>query len=147
MSDVLDGAAGAENMGVAVPDQIPMVEYLVLGDEPHLEANECTACGARFFDRRNACASCSGREFTKASIATEGEVRAFTIVTPFIPGMSAYVPVVVDCAGTSVRGNLVNVEPSPDNLELGMKVKLTTYSIGADSTGTEAINYGFEPAN
>ena len=146
MSDVLDGAEGAENMGVAVPDQIPMVEYLVLGDEPHLEANECTACGARFFDRRNACASCSGREFTKASIATEGEVRAFTIVTPFIPGMSAYVPAVVDCAGTSVRGNLVNVEASPDNLELGMKVKLTTYSIGADSTGTEAINYGFEPA-
>ena len=112
MYDVLDGAAGAENLGVVVPDQIPMVEYLVLGDEPHLEANECTACGARFFDRRNACASCSGREFKKATIATEGEVRAFTIVTPFIPGMSVpYVPVVVDCGGTSVRGNLVNVEP------------------------------------
>jgi uncharacterized OB-fold protein len=147
MYDVLDGAAGAENLGVVVPDQIPMVEYLVLGDEPHLEANECTACGARFFDRRNACASCSGREFKKATIATEGEVRAFTIVTPFIPGMSAYVPVVVDCGGTSVRGNLVDVEATPDNIELGMKVKLTTYSIGADSTGTEAINYGFAPAN
>ena len=22
-------------------DQIPLVDYLVLGDEPHLEANEC----------------------------------------------------------------------------------------------------------
>ena len=39
-------------------NQVPLVEYLVLGDSPHLEANECTSCGARFFDRRNACASC-----------------------------------------------------------------------------------------
>ena len=44
-------------------EQIPFVDYLVLGDDPHLVANECTACGARFFDRRNACASCSGTEF------------------------------------------------------------------------------------
>ena len=146
MSDVLDGAEGAENMGVAVPDQIPMVEYLVLGDEPHLEANECTACGARFFDRRNACASCSGREFTKASIATEGEVRAFTIVTPWMPGTDPYVPAVVDCGGTSVRGNIINTQPDPEHVTLGMKVKLATFSIGADTTGTEAINYGFEPA-
>ena len=28
--------------------QIPFVNYLVLGDKPHLEANECTSCGARF---------------------------------------------------------------------------------------------------
>jgi uncharacterized OB-fold protein len=130
-----------------VPDQIPMVEYLVLGDEPHLEANECTNCGARFFDRRNACASCSGREFRKVPIATDGEVRAFTIVTPFMPGMSAYVPAVVDCDGTSVRGNIINTEADPEHVSLGMKVRLATYSIGADTTGTEAINYGFEPAN
>jgi uncharacterized protein len=36
--------------------QMPVVDYLVLGDEPHLEANACTSCGALFFDRRNACA-------------------------------------------------------------------------------------------
>ena len=35
-------------------DQIPLVDYLMLGDEPHLVANECTGCGARYFDRRNA---------------------------------------------------------------------------------------------
>ena len=46
-------------------EQIPLVDYLVLGDEPHLVANECTACGARFFDRRNACAACGGTEFTQ----------------------------------------------------------------------------------
>ena len=25
--------------------QVPLVDYLVLGDEPYLLANECTACG------------------------------------------------------------------------------------------------------
>ncbi|GAC1478084.1 MAG: hypothetical protein NVS1B12_14140 [Acidimicrobiales bacterium] len=38
-------------------EQIPMVDYLVLGDDPHLVTNECTACGARLFDRRIACAA------------------------------------------------------------------------------------------
>ena len=148
MFDVLDGAEGAENMGVVVPDQIPMVEYLVLGDEPHLEANECTACGARFFDRRNACASCSGREFTKAAIATEGEVRAFTIVTPWMPGTDALrARRSSTAAAPACAANIINTQPDPEHVTLGMKVKLTTFSIGADTTGTEAINYGFEPAN
>lgn len=133
--------------GELVSAQIPMVDYLVLGDDPHLVANECTDCGARYFDRRNACASCGGASFVKASVATEGEVTAFTIVSPFMPGTSAYVPAVVDCEGTPVRANIVNVEPDPEHIRLGMKVRLTTFSIGADSAGTEAINYGFEPVN
>ena len=130
-----------------MPTQIPMVDYLVLGDTPHLVANECTACGARFFDRRNACASCGARSFAKADIATDGVVKAFTIVTPWVPGSAPYVPVIVDCGGTSVRANIVNVEPDADHVSLGMKVRLTTFPIGTDTAGTEAINYGFEPAN
>ena len=31
-------------------------------------------------------------------------------------------------------------------MKLGMKVKLTTYSIGTDDEGTEAIAFGYEPA-
>ena len=61
--------------------QIPFVDYLVLDGEPHLEASECINCGARLFDRRNACASCCGTEFGRYRVATDGEVRAFTIVT------------------------------------------------------------------
>ena len=128
-------------------DSIPFVDYLVLGDDPHLLANECTSCGARFFDRRNACASCSGTEFRKARVATQGTVRSFTIVSFAAPGVPVpFVAAVVDCEGTSVRANLVNVEPDPEHVKLGMPVRLTTYSVGADKQGTEAINYGFEPA-
>jgi uncharacterized OB-fold protein len=127
-------------------NQIPLVDYLVLGDEPHLVANECDACGARFFDRRNACANCSGTEFHKVDIPTEGEVRAFTIVAFAAPGIPVpFVSAVVDCGGTSTRGNIVNVEPDPDHVSLGMKVRLTTTSVGTDDNGVEAIGYGFEP--
>jgi uncharacterized OB-fold protein len=126
--------------------QIPFVDYLVLGDQPHLEANECTSCGARFFDRRSACARCSGTAFRRVPIAQEGELRTFTIVAFAAPGIPVpFVSGVVDCQGTSVRANIVNVPPDPEHVKLGMKVRLTTFPIGSDSQGTEAINFGFEP--
>jgi uncharacterized protein len=127
--------------------QVPLVEYLVLGDQPHLVANRCTSCGARYFDRRNACASCFGTTFDKVDIATTGRVRAFTIVTFAAPGVTVpFASAVIDCDGTSVRGNLVNVEPDPAKITLDMAVRLTTYSMGTDDNGTEAIGFGFEPA-
>ena len=128
-------------------EQIPFVDYLVLGDDPHLEANECTKCGARFFDRRNACASCSGTDFKKARVPTKGELRAYTIVAFAAPGIPVpFVSAIVDCDGTSVRGNLVNVPADPEHVKLGMPVRLTTFPIGKDAQGVEAINFGFEPA-
>jgi uncharacterized OB-fold protein len=126
--------------------QIPLVDYLVLGDDPHLVANECTSCGARFFDRRNACAACEGTDFKKAAVATTGEVRAFTIVAFAAPGIPVpYVAAVIDCEGTSVRANVINVQADPEHVTLGMKVRLATEVIGTDDEGTEAIGFGFEP--
>ena len=129
--------------------QIPLVDYLVLGDEPHLVAHECTACGARFFDRRNACASCFGTEFrdgrrrdrrARCARSRSSRSRRPGIPVPFVAG-------VVDCDGTSVRANLVNVEPDPEHVTLGMKVRLTTYSDRRPTTrAPRPIGFGFEPA-
>lgn len=127
--------------------QVPMVSYLVLGDHPHLVANECTSCGARFFDRRNACASCSGTEFKSFDVPTEGELRTFTIVSYAAPGIPVpFVAGVVDCDGTSVRGNVINTPADAEHVRTGMKVRLATYVVGTDDEGTEAIGFGFEPA-
>jgi uncharacterized OB-fold protein len=126
--------------------QIPLVEYLELGDSPHLVAHQCDSCGAKFFDRRNACANCSSTAFTSVPVATTGEVRTYTIVSFAAPGIDVpFVAAVVDCDGTSVRGNVVNVPPDPDHVRTGMKVRLVTFPIGTDSEGTEAIGFGFEP--
>jgi uncharacterized OB-fold protein len=127
--------------------QVPLVDYLVLGDRPHLVANECEKCGARFFDRRNACASCSGTSFKKADVPTDGVLRAFTIVAYAAPGIPVpFVAGVIDCDGTSVRGNVINTPADPDHVRTGMKVRLATYVAGTDDEGTEAVGFGFEPA-
>jgi uncharacterized OB-fold protein len=126
---------------------VPHVDYLVLGDAPHLVANECTNCSARFFGRRNACANCSGTDFRNVDIATEGILRSFTIVTFAPPGVPVpFVAGIIDCDGTSVRANIINVDPTPEKVSLGMKVKLATYSLGKDDNGVEAIAFGYEPA-
>jgi uncharacterized protein len=127
-------------------NQLPLVSYLTLSDDPQLIAEECSHCQARYFGRRNACASCFGTSFEKAKIQREGILETFTIVFQAAPGVEVpFVAGVINCGGTSVRANVVNVEPSPDHITLGMKVRLTTFSIGTDQNGVEAIGYGFEP--
>lgn len=125
---------------------IPLVDYLELDGEPHLRAKRCTACGATFFDRRNACASCGATDFTTVDVARDGTLRAFTIVALAAKGIPVpYVAAVIDCDGVSVRANIIGVDPDPANLTLGMPVRLATYPMGTDADGTEAIAFGFEP--
>lgn len=127
--------------------QVPLVDYLVLGDRPHLVAQECEACGARFFDRRNACASCGSRSFKPFEVATDGVLRTFTIVAYAAPGIPVpFVAGVVDCDGTSVRANVINTPADPEHVHTGMKVRLATYAVGTDDEGDEAVGFGFEPA-
>lgn len=128
--------------------QIPLVDYLVLEGDPHLLAHECTSCGARYFDHRSICASCEGDAFNDVALSTEGELKAFTIVSMAAPGIPVpFVAGLIDLDGTSVRGNVINCEPDADHVELGMKVRLATYSLGEDSAGTEAVGFGFEPVS
>ena len=131
-----------------MPGQVPLVSYLALGEHPHLIARQCRRCGACFFDRRNACASCGGQAgFDHVDLPPDGVLRTFTIVWVAAPGVPVpYVAGVIDLEGTSVRANLVNVKPDPDHLALGMPVRLTTFSLGTDTDGVEAIGFGFEPA-
>jgi uncharacterized protein len=128
--------------------RVPIVDYLVLDEgAPYLVANRCDNCGALYFDRRNACAKCGGRSFSKQRLADDGTVRSFTIVHRAAPGVpTPYVSAIVDLAGGGVvKANLLNVEPDPEHVQFGMKVRLTTTVAGVDDDGTEAIQFGYEP--
>jgi uncharacterized OB-fold protein len=128
--------------------KVPIVDYLVLDEgAPYLVANRCDNCGALYFDRRNACAKCSGRSFSRQRLADDGTVRSFTIVHRAAPGVpTPYVSAIVDLAGGGVvKANLLNVEPDPERVQFGMKVRLTTTVAGVDDDGTEAIQFGYEP--
>jgi uncharacterized OB-fold protein len=125
---------------------VSLVDTLALGNEPHLVAHECTACGARYFDRRNACARCGTTDFGTATVASAGELVSFTIVPRSAPGIpTPFVAAIVDCDGTTVRGVLTGVEPDPEHVQLGMRVQLKTVPLGSDSAGTEAVGYAFAP--
>jgi uncharacterized OB-fold protein len=127
-------------------EQIPLVDYLVLGDAPHLIAQECTACGARYFGRRNACASCYGVDFRDFRVAGEGTLRTFTIVAHAAPGIPVpFVSGIIDCDGTAVRANVINTDASPESVKLGMPLRLATFVVGLDEAGTEAVGFGYEP--
>jgi uncharacterized OB-fold protein len=129
-------------------NQIPLVQYLALDNGgPHLVANTCDACGARYFDRRNACARCGGRNLSSRPLAKTGKVTSFTIVQRAAPNVKVpFVSAVVELDdGASVLANIVDTEPDPDHIALGMRVALTTFVAGTDDNGTEAVAFGFAP--
>lgn len=127
--------------------EIPLVDYLVLGDEPHLAANECAACGALYFDRRNGCGRCGGAEFARRPLARTGTVRTFTIIHRAAPKVTTpFVSALVDLDGGGVvKCNLVDVEPDGGAIPVNMPVELTTFPVGQDDEGTTAVAFGFRP--
>jgi len=126
--------------------QVPLVNYLALdGDKPHLLGWECGDCGAVVLDRRVACPSCRAVTFAQRPLADTGVVRAFTIVfraPPSVP--TPFTAVIVDLDGGGVvKANLVGEDADPTIDRTGMRVRLTTYPLGVDSTGVEAVGFGF----
>jgi uncharacterized OB-fold protein len=130
--------------------QVPLVSYLVLADgDPHLAGTVCDDCGAVFLSRRNACGRCGGRTFSARRLPSAGRVTSFTIVNRAAPGVPVpFVSAVVELDdGVSVLANVVDVEPDPDHVQLGMPVRLTTYVAGTDDDGIDAVAFGFAPAD
>ncbi|MGV9802163.1 Zn-ribbon domain-containing OB-fold protein [Mycobacterium sp. NPDC003449] len=133
--------------GESAAPRIPLVDYLVVDEtDSYLVARECDGCGARYFDRRNACARCFQRRFHRVPLPRSGSVRTFTIVHAAAPGITVpFVAAVIDCGGTSVRANVVNVPPDAEHVRVHMPVRLVTMSLGLDDAGREAVGFGFEP--
>jgi len=125
---------------------VPIVEYLALGDSPHLIAQQCATCHATYFDRRDGCASCFGSAFSPVDVSTTGTLETYTVVAVAAPGVQVpFVAGVINCDGIAVRSTIVNVEASPNDVRMGMPLRLTTFVLGADDNGTQAIGFGFEP--
>jgi uncharacterized OB-fold protein len=140
--------ASTEAIESGAPGRIPLVDFLVLRPAPHLVAQQCASCGQRYFDHRDACANCFGTDFGPVDIPNDGELVSFSIVSFARPGVpTPFVAAIVDCGGTWVRANLRGVEPDPAHVRIGMPVRLTTYSLGRDGAGTEAVGYAYAPVD
>ena len=132
---------------------LPAVSYLKIPDDgdPYLEGHKCGNCGAVFLGERSVCSKCFARD--KMS-AINLKRRVFYILFQWFiglfPGIDVpYVSAIVDLdGGGTVKGNLINIEPDPEKIDFGMKVKLTYQdALGRkDKEGNSYLSYFFEPA-
>jgi hypothetical protein len=130
---------------------LPVVPFLKIPErgDPYLEGQKCGSCGAIFLGERDTCSSCgqSGR-FQAIRLSDRGELYVYSIVHRSFPGIEVpYVSAIVDLeGGGTVKGNLVDIEPNPEKIRMGMPVQVV-YRVAPrkDAAGNEYLTYYFQP--
>ena len=132
---------------------LPAVDYLIMPEkgDPYLEGHQCKECGAIYLGERSVCSKCFARDkISKIKLNDSGILYSYSIVYRSFPGIDVpYISALVDLdGGGTVKGNLINVDPNPENVEFGMKVKVVYLdALGRkDSNGNSYLSYFFEPA-
>ena len=130
---------------------LPVVPFLRIPEdgEPYLEGQKCGPCGAIFLGERRTCASCGTTDqIQPVRLADTGELYVYSIIHRSFPGVETpYVSAVVDLdGGGTVKGNLVNIDPSPEKISMGMPVEVIYQTAPRrDKEGNEYLTYYFQP--
>jgi len=131
---------------------LPVVEFLKIPEvgTPYLEGHTCKQCGSTFVGEREHCSKCGARDSMETTkLSTKGTLYVFSIVHRSFPGVEVpYVSAVVDLeGGGTVKGNLINVEPTPEKIKLGMPVEVVFKdALGRkDREGNSYLSYFFQP--
>jgi uncharacterized OB-fold protein len=134
-------------------ETLPAVHYIKLPEngEPFLEGQKCKSCSAVFTDKRSVCAKCGGRDTLETvKLSSKGKLYSYSIVHRSFPGIETpFVSAVVDLeGGGTLKGNLINVEPSPENVKFDMPVEVVFKdALGRkDKEGNDYICFFFQPA-
>jgi len=130
---------------------LPVVPFLKIPEhgDPHLEGSRCKSCSAVFLGQRETCSSCGARDQMETiALSNNGELYVFSIVHRSFPGIEVpYVSAIVDLeGGGTVKGNLIDIEPDPAKITMGMPVDVV-YQIAPrkDKDGNEYLTYYFKP--
>ena len=115
----------------------------------YLSGLKCDKCGAIYIDQRTSCSSCfSKNQLNQTKLSNTGTLYSYSIVHRSFPGIDVpYISVIVDMdGGGTVKGNLINIEPIPENLSFDMKLQLVFKdALGRkDRKGNSYISYFFE---
>ncbi len=135
----------------AAAKPLPVVDFLKIpdGGDPYLEGHKCQACGAIFLGARSVCSKCAARKQIEAiHLSNKGTLYVYSIVHRSFPGIEVpYVSAVVDLeGGGTVKGNLINVEPDPGKIRMGMPVEVVFKDAGRmDREGNSYLSYFFQP--
>ena len=121
------------------------------GAAPYLEGFRCSGCGEVFLDSKPACPACRARDTLKPHrLGDTGTLYNFTVVHRNFPGVPVpFVSAIVDLdGGGSIKGNLVDIVPSPEVIKFGMPVKVVFRDAGRrDKDGNAYLAYFFTPAS
>ena len=130
---------------------LPVVPFLKIPEQgdPYLEGQRCQECDATFLGERSVCAKCGTRDKVKAfKLSNNGKLYVYSIVHRSFPGIQVpYVSSIVDLdGGGTVKGNLIDIDPDPEKISMGMKVEVV-YEIAPtkDKEGNEYLTYYFKP--
>jgi uncharacterized OB-fold protein len=137
----------------AAAKPLPAVSYLKIPDEgePYLEGYKCGHCGEIFLGHRLVCAACATRgQMNPVKLADTGKLYNFTVVHRNFPGVPVpFISAIVDLdGGGCVKGNLVDMVPSPESIKFDMPVNVVFRDAGRkDKDGNSYLAYFFTPAH
>ena len=133
---------------------LPVVPYLKGADsnDPYLEGLECGACRAIFLGDRSTCSKCGARDQLRPKrLGNRGKLYSYSIVYRSFPGIDVpYISAIVDLEdGATLKGNLIDIEPDPANLEFDMPVEVVfADALGRkDKDGNQYLSYFFRLLN
>lgn len=139
-------------MAEAAKKSLPVVDFLKIPEngDPYLEGHQCSKCSAIFVGERAHCSKCGARDSMRTKkLSTRGSLYVYSIVHRSFPGVDVpYVSAVVDLeGGGTVKGNLINIEPNPEKVQLGMPVDVVFKdALGRkDREGNTYLSYFFQP--
>lgn len=139
-------------MSEAAKNALPATPYIQRDDkgECYLEGYRCAECGVTYLGSRKTCSRCFARDRMEAvRLAERGTLHTYSIVYRSYPGIPVpYVSAIVDLEdGTTLKGNLIGLEPDPANISFGMPVQVVFKdALGRkDSEGNSYVSYFFEP--
>lgn len=142
----------ADSATATTPEVRPLVPHLRLGEtreDDHLFGSRCTNCNTLYLGPRLYCGVCSSEgPFKEEIFGRDGEVYVWTIIHQATPYVKApYIAAVVDLPeGVSVNTNIVDIEPVPENVQFGMKLKMFTEKVSEDNEGNSYVAYRYRPA-
>jgi uncharacterized OB-fold protein len=135
----------------AASGPLPVLPFLKIPEQgdPYLEGHQCKSCGSIFLGERSNCSKCGARDqIEPRKLANTGTLYVYSIVHRSFPGIQVpYISAVVDLdGGGTVKGNLINIDPDPEKVAMGMPVEVI-YRIAPakDREGNEYLTYYFQP--
>lgn len=118
--------------------------------EPYLRGVRCTQCEQIFLGDRDHCAKCFARNcMTTVPLSTSGRLYNYSIVHRSYTGVTVpFISAIVDLdCGCTVKGNLLEIEPTADALDFNMRVNMVFRGAGSASSAAEGfVSHFFVPA-